>query len=59
MDQNIISEKFRGFFVKFQGSDEFPDLLNYFSTEKGQINLGRWFFLGRSDFNENEGVSSF
>jgi hypothetical protein len=49
--------KVQGCFCKIPSVGHFQDLLNYFSTEKGWINLGRWFFLGCSDFNENEGYS--
>jgi hypothetical protein len=48
-------KKFKGVFIKYPGPANFPDLLNYFPTEKGQINLCRWFFFGCSDFNENKG----
>jgi hypothetical protein len=33
-DQNIISEKFRGAFVKFLGSSYFPKFQIYFYIEK-------------------------
>jgi hypothetical protein len=52
-------KKVQGCFCKISRADKFSIFIEYLLIEKGQINLGHWFFLGCSDFNENEGVSSF